>query len=107
VQAPITLNVGGNLIVDGGSTTQWRQPVVASGGVVKNGSGRLNLFADNNYGGGTVLNRGILGLGDDDALGRGDLVINDGAVTAIGGPRTIDTRVWSTPRAWPWAAPMI
>lgn len=45
--------------------------------------------ATNNYSGGTFLNEGALGVGDNAALGSGTITINNSTMFAQGGDRTI------------------
>jgi fibronectin-binding autotransporter adhesin len=49
-------------------------------GLVKLGSGTLVLSGSNSYTGGTVVNGGMLRLGDANAIGTGGITVNGGAV---------------------------
>lgn len=54
-------------------------PITGGGGLVKSGTGKLTLTADNTYTGGTVINTGTLQVGNDGAtgtLGAGNVTNN-------------------------------
>lgn len=87
----ITLGTAGQAITLGGTTPTITQnsaatmiiisPLAGSAGLVKEGSGILNLTAASNFSGGTTVNTGTLGLGVGGGAGtiRGELTINSGA----------------------------
>lgn len=65
-----------------------------TGGLVKNGVGTLYLMNANTYTGGTTLNAGVLGIGNNSAFGAGALTVNDGVVLrAVDADRTIANNV--------------
>ncbi len=67
--------------------------ISGAGTLQKLGSGTLTLAAANTHSGGTRLSAGTLALGHDDALGTGALILDGGAVSASGGPRTLANAV--------------
>lgn len=58
-------------------------PVTGSGGVVKDGLGTVELDADSTYGGGTIINEGILQLGTGGSTGSVTGAIETGGTLAI------------------------
>ncbi|KOV56136.1 phosphatase PAP2 family protein [Streptomyces sp. MMG1121] len=58
----------------------WRNDIDGSGGLVKRGTGTLTLTGRNRYTGGTVLARGTLVAGCEDALGHGDVRVGAGTL---------------------------
>ena len=61
-----------------------------TGGLIKNGVGTLNLMNANTYTGGTTINAGVVGVGNNAAFGVGTVQVNDGAVLrAVDSDRTI------------------
>ncbi len=61
---------------------------VASG-LVKTGAGTLGLHAANTFSGNLTLNDGTLGIGNNQALGSGTVVINGGIIRAVNAARTV------------------
>lgn len=68
---------GSSVTVDAGATATINSTVAGSVGLVKNGSGTLNLAHSNSYSGGTTINAGVLGIVSN-ALGTipGSPVVN-------------------------------
>jgi autotransporter-associated beta strand protein len=56
------------------------------GSLIKNGSGTLTLSGINTYTGGTVLNAGALAVNSAQALGFGNVVVNEGILEADSQP---------------------
>ena len=71
----ITLTAGGRGIYD---------PFLDAN-VIKNGSGTLTFFDDNNYHGSTTINAGTLIIGSSVSLGFGDVNLNGGTLRTIEG----------------------
>jgi len=69
--------------------------VISGGyGVTKTGEGHLFLNGANTYSGGTVVQEGVLWLGNDQALGTGDVTMAGGALfTDYGSARMISNNV--------------
>jgi len=66
---------------------------VADGGIVKSGSGTLRLSGSNTFAGGVTLSGGTLAIGNNAALGTGNLVLNAGAIQADGTARSVANNV--------------
>jgi autotransporter-associated beta strand protein len=64
--------------------------------LAKSGSGTLTLSNANTYSGGTVLNTGTLVVGNDNALGSGDLTMAAGTALSFQGSRTIANNIGLT-----------
>lgn len=62
-------------------------------GFEKIGDGTLTLSGTNTYSGATTLNSGRLNIGNNSALGTGDLIINGGTLSDDGTARTITNNV--------------
>lgn len=58
-------------------------------GIVKTGAGVLRLTQANTFDGGTTVSSGTIGIGDNDALGSGDITMSGGALQADGGARSV------------------
>ena len=65
-----------------GATDTWRNDIGGRGALVKRGSGTLTLTGENDYTGGTTLEKGVLATGSTDALGCGDVKVKGGALRA-------------------------
>ena len=63
------------------------------GGLTKNGPNSLTLSGVNSFTGPFTLNNGILGIGQNGALGAGEIVINGGNLRAAGAPRAMSNPV--------------
>ncbi len=78
------LNTNGNqLIVDGSGPTNITGVISGSGGITKNGSGKLsfNTGNANTYTGDTIINGGVLMMANNTAsLGSGNLLLNGGVL---------------------------
>ena len=78
--AGTTINLGGQALTAGSSSTGFAGTIQGSGGsLIKVGSGTLTLSGNNSYSGGTALRRGTLAVGSDTALGTGTLTMSGGA----------------------------
>ena len=64
-----------------------------TGIIEQGGSGTLVLSASNTYSGGTLLNNGSLGVGNDAALGTGSITPTNGSLFAAGAARTLANNV--------------
>ena len=74
------LTTGGN-----NSSTTFSGVISGAGGrLVKVGTGTMVLSRPNTYSGGTTLNAGALQLGNNSALGSGDLTVNGGTLLLNG-----------------------
>jgi len=74
----ITLNAS-TLTLDGAANTTISGLISGTGGLTKNGSGILTLPNANVFGGTMNLAGGVLAIGNDSALGAGQLNFGDGA----------------------------
>ncbi len=64
--------------------------VISNGGLVKQGSGILIIDGNNTYTGTTTLSGGVLGIGNDNALGTGSVTIDNGtSLMAVDANRTV------------------
>ncbi|MFN7594203.1 MAG: autotransporter-associated beta strand repeat-containing protein, partial [bacterium] len=69
---------GNNIEIDAGVTATIESILSDDGinrGITKSGAGTLILAGNNTYGGGTLLQEGILGVGHNNALGTGALIM--------------------------------
>ncbi|HJR73690.1 MAG TPA: autotransporter domain-containing protein [Luteimonas sp.] len=87
----VNLGAGAVLAIEGNNDLALEGAIGGAGGLVMNGTGTLSLGGANNFGGGVALNAGMLGVGDDLALGTGTLRVGadaglfaDGAGIALG-----------------------
>ncbi|MCB1275036.1 autotransporter-associated beta strand repeat-containing protein, partial [Prosthecobacter sp.] len=62
-------------------------------GFVKVGSGTLRLTQSNTFNGGLTVSAGTLAVGNDNALGTGDLKLSGGTLQADGAARTVANNV--------------
>ena len=76
VTAPISLGANGLTVQGDTQPLTLAGSIGGSGGLTKNGAAELDLTAANTYAGGTALNAGTLGVGDNAALGTGALAVN-------------------------------
>ncbi|BCN28791.1 acid phosphatase [Anaeromicropila herbilytica] len=60
------------------ATDTWRNDISGSGKLTKKGTGTLKLTGNNSFIGGTVLEKGNLEANSTTALGKGDVIINNG-----------------------------
>jgi hypothetical protein len=82
-------NGGFTTTVTGTGNTVINMVMSGSGGLIDNGLGNLVLNEANTYTGNTTLTQGYLQLGNNTAVGTGNLVINGGTLGAIGASRTV------------------
>jgi outer membrane autotransporter protein len=79
----ITLNAGGGtFLADAGTTSSLSAAISGLGSLTKDGPGALALTGTNFYGGGTILNAGILTVNGAQALGLGNVTVNGGILRA-------------------------
>src|SRR5262249_1430388 len=86
-----------SVTVDGGATLGFARTdnytfgktITGNGSVDISGSGQLVLTAANSYHGGTIVENGTVGIGNDGVFGDGILIIRGGFLRADGAPRTI------------------
>jgi fibronectin-binding autotransporter adhesin len=75
----VTLNADTTVDIDSGESLTMFDPVIGTGGIVKNGTGNFLLTDDCTYSGTTTLNGGIFAFGHSDyqtgSPGTGDFVI--------------------------------
>ena len=82
---------GAAIMADTGVTANIGSVVAGTLGIIKNGSGTVNLTAVNTYGGGTTINGGVLGIASSSALGTvpaapsANIAINNGATVRLNG----------------------
>jgi autotransporter-associated beta strand protein len=74
----VKLTSNGGRIDDGGFAVTIPSILASTGGLTKTGSGTLTLTAENTYSGGTLIQEGILKLGNGSTTGfvQGDIVNN-------------------------------
>jgi fibronectin-binding autotransporter adhesin len=75
-----TLTVGGN----NASPATYSGNITGSGGLVKVGTGTLNLSGSSTYSGGTVIDSGPVLLGNGSSLGTGTITLAGGALVGNG-----------------------
>jgi outer membrane autotransporter protein len=88
----ITGNVtdNGSLAFDRSNSLTFNSVISGSGTVIQNGSGTIILGGTNSYTGGTEINNGTLLVNNAQALGLGNVVVNDGVLGAD--PQPINVR---------------
>ena len=79
----LTLN-GAGAINTAGNNDTVSGAVTGAGGLTKTGAGTLTLSSTNNYSGGTTIAGGTLALGANDAAGTGSVLVDSGAIFALG-----------------------
>jgi outer membrane autotransporter protein len=80
---------GGTFIIGAGDFSGLIHDDLSGGKIVKTGPGTLILESANTYTGGTTINGGALSVGDLNALGTGNVVVNGGTLQTFNGPRPI------------------
>jgi len=87
----LTITGGFDTTVSGAMTDD---PVVVANtlALVKSGSGTLTLLHANTYTGGTTIEAGVVSIGDLNALGAGNVVVNGGTLQTFNGPRPISVQ---------------
>jgi autotransporter-associated beta strand protein len=80
-----------------GTGTSIFNGVISDGGggfqITKGGASTLILNGNNTFGGGMVLNAGVVEFGDDNAAGTGTIDLSGSTVQAGGGARTIGNAI--------------
>jgi YVTN family beta-propeller protein/autotransporter-associated beta strand protein len=84
----ISLLANGGIVDTNGFNAIFSGSVINSGSLTKIGAGTLTLSGINTYTGGTIINGGTLVVDGPQALGFGDVILNDGVLTAD--PQTIN-----------------
>src|SRR5262249_34840910 len=76
-----TVGIGGNtLTLNGIANGNFDGNLSGTGGLIKNGNRIQELGGRNTFSGGVMLNAGGLKLGDDNALGSGQLTVGGNAM---------------------------
>ncbi|MFZ3376558.1 MAG: autotransporter domain-containing protein [Chthoniobacterales bacterium] len=83
----ISLLANGGIIDTNGFNAIFSGSVINSGSLTKIGAGKLTLSGVNTYTGGTIIDGGTLVVDGPQALGFGDVILNNGVLTAD--PQTI------------------
>ena len=65
----------------------------APAGLIKLGNGTLVLSQANTFGGGIMISAGTVGVGNNGALGTGDINLNGGTLRADGASRTLSNNI--------------
>src|SRR5690606_32371818 len=68
--------------IAGGTTVEFSGNIDGTGNLAKLGYGRLNMYGDNSYSGGTNLGRGELYVNSSTSLGTGTLNFTDNGFLA-------------------------
>jgi mannosyl-glycoprotein endo-beta-N-acetylglucosaminidase len=80
----IALNTSGSLaVVTPGAAVSYGGAIAGPGGLIKTGSGTLNLSGSGSYTGGTIINQGTLALANANAMGGGPVLVQDGATLSL------------------------
>ncbi len=95
-----TLNLAGATptITTGNNVKATISATIANGSLIKEGAGTLALTGANSYSGDTILNAGMLAIGNAEALGSGTLIINGGTISDNGESVTLaanNAMVWN------------
>ncbi len=90
-----TMHSGGGDVTIGDSGDSAKGVISGTGGgVTTAGTGTLTLWGNNSYTGPTkAANNTTIGIGNDSALGTGELTISGGSIMATGGARSIGNNV--------------
>lgn len=80
---------GSTLTVGDTSTSSFDGRISGNLGLIKTGTGKLTLSGDNTYIGGTELQKGIVAIQSDTALGTGALAVASGANLELAGSITV------------------
>ena len=83
----------GQLTVPGTADLTLAGDISGLGGLTKEGTATLTLAGANSYGGGTTLSAGTLQVGNDTALGTGDITARDGAALSASTAVTLSNNV--------------
>src|SRR5260221_1269687 len=78
----ISLLANGGIVDTNGFNANFSGSVINSGSLTKIGAGTLTLSGVNTYTGGTIIDGGTLVVDGPQALGFGDLILNNGILTA-------------------------
>ncbi len=93
---PVTLSgpvtVSGTPVIQTNTTVTINGPIEGSGELEKTGTGTLNLNSPSTFTGGFKATQGVVGIGDDQALGSGPVTLGGADLNAIG-----ETRVLANP----------
>ena len=81
----ITLNSGGGTLDTDGSAVTLTGLISGTGTLTKQGLGTVTLNRANDYTGSTIINNGILQIGNNTALGTGSITVNPGAELEFNG----------------------
>jgi YVTN family beta-propeller protein/autotransporter-associated beta strand protein len=84
----ISLLANGGIVDTNGFNATFSGSVINSGSLTKIGAGTLTLSGTNTYTGGTIIDGGTLVVDGPQALGFGDVILNNGVLTAD--PRAIN-----------------
>ncbi len=96
----IDFNTGISIINCNASATI--SAVIANGGLIKNGPGRLNLTAANSFRGATTLNAGTLAINGSLSVGGSPISIGaSGAIRGIGTINRVVNTLTNTSVVWP------
>lgn len=89
IQGPVVVNVAANTTIDTqDNAVSLSKGMTGSGGIIKAGSGNLNVTGSNTYLGSTRINSGTLSVGTGGSVGTAasaDVVIQNGALHVNGG----------------------
>jgi len=88
INAPLTIDTSLTVNAAAGHMTIGGVIDGAGGGLVKAGANVLTLTGANTFDSGVTLNAGTLAVGDNSALGSGDLTVNGGTLDASAGGLT-------------------
>jgi autotransporter-associated beta strand protein/T5SS/PEP-CTERM-associated repeat protein len=74
----VTINSGGAFIDTNGFAIGINTVLSGSGALTKTGARTLTLSGSNTYSGGTIINSGTLSVGNNNAVGTGEVTVNAG-----------------------------
>lgn len=75
----------GNFLFNDPHSVTFDNSIGGTGTVTMDGGGTLTLSVQNTYSGGTILDRGIIAVTNDNELGTGPLIFNGGTLEALAG----------------------